>query len=93
MAKKAAAKKPPGQLGDWLDKVPEAVQGAADDYDKAHTAKSKAQGKLNTAKENLIAKMRAHNIPKVRIRNGDKFLVISAMDKITYEKPADSVPA
>jgi len=93
MAKKAAAKKTPkGQLGDWLDKVPEAVQEAADDYDKAHTAKSKAQGKLNTAKENLIAAMRAHGVRKVRIRNGDKFLVVSAVDKLTYEKPED-VPA
>lgn len=90
MAKKAAAKRL--QLGDWLDEVPDAVQDAADDYDKAHTAKNKAQGKLNTAKENLIAKMRANGITKVRIRNGEKFLKISALDKITYQKPEDSIP-
>ena len=46
MAKKEAA--PKGQLGDWLDKVPQAVQAAADDYDKAHTTKSKAQGTKRT---------------------------------------------
>ena len=79
MAKKAVAKK--GQLGDWLDEVPDAVQDAADEYDKAHTtAKSNAQGKLNTAKENLIENMRLHGIKKVRIRNGEKFLVVSARD-------------
>lgn len=93
MAKKAAKKAPTGQLGDWLDKVPAAVQAAADDYDKAHTTKSKAQGKLNTAKENLIASMRANGVTKVRIRNGDKILVVNAMDKISYAKPDESIPA
>lgn len=90
MAKKKAP--PKGQLGDWLDKIPAAVQTAADDYDKAHTTKSKAQGKLNTAKENLIAAMRANGVKKVRIRNGDKFLVVSAVDKVNYQKP-EEVPA
>ena len=52
MAKKKAKKKrgrtrtlaavPKGQLGDWGDKVPQAVQEAADDYDGAHTAKTKS---------------------------------------------------
>jgi hypothetical protein len=85
-----AKKKPPnGQLGDWQDDVPEVVQEAADDYDKAHTAKGKAQGKLNTAKDVLIEKMRANNVPKVRIRNGEKSLVVLATDQIKYEKPAE----
>jgi hypothetical protein len=51
MAKKSA---PKGQLGDWLEEVPEVVQNAADEFDKAHVAKGKASGKLNTAKEVLI---------------------------------------
>lgn len=87
MAKKKAP--PKGQLGDWQDEVPEAVQAAADTYDKAHTAKNNAQGKLNTAKDNLVYSMRENKVEKVRIRNGEKFLKISSTDKISYEKPAE----
>lgn len=88
------AKKPPKngeqqELADWSDKYPEAVQEAADDYDKAHTAKSKAQAKLNTAKDVLVDKMQEHQIQRVRIRNGEKFLVIDSTDRIKYEKPAE----
>jgi len=90
MAKKKAT--PKGQLGDWLEEVPEAVQEAADAYDKAHTAKSKADGKLNTAKERLIDTMKEHGTPRVRVRNGAKTLVLGATDKVTYEKPAEEKP-
>jgi hypothetical protein len=84
-----AKKKPPnGQLGDWQDDVPEVVQEAADDYDKAHSAKTKAQGKLNTAKDTLVSKMRENEVDRVRIRNGEKLLVIGSTDKINYKKPA-----
>lgn len=76
-------------LGDFADKYPEAVQTAADEYDKSHSAKSKAQGKLNTAKDNLVSAMKEHNCPRVRIRNGEKFLVIDSTDRIKYEKPAE----
>lgn len=89
MAKRAPKDVPVGQLGDWGDKYPEAVQTAADDYDKAHTAKGKAQGKLNTAKDNLIDRMKEHGVKRVRIRNGEKFLVVDSTDKIKYEKPAE----
>lgn len=85
-----AKRKPKGQLGDWLDEVPEAVQDAADEYDKAHSAKTKAQGKLNTAKDTLIEKMREAGVKKVRIRNGEKILKLSEMDKITYAKPEEA---
>ncbi len=85
-----AKRKPKGQLGDWLEEVPEEVQEAADAYDKAHTAKTKTQGKLNSAKDILIDVMREHKVDKVRIRNGEKLLTISATDKITYEKPEES---
>jgi len=42
MANKKAA--PNGQLGDWLDEVPEAVQETADEYDKVHTVKDECVG-------------------------------------------------
>ena len=87
-----AKKKATGQLGDWLEEIPEDVQNAADAYDKAHTAKSKADGKLNTAKESLIDKMRERKIKRVRVRNGAKFLVLGATAKVVYEKPAEEKP-
>jgi len=85
-----AKRQPKNQLGDWLEEVPDAVQDAADAYDKAHTAKSKADGKLNTAKERVIEQMKDHNCPRVRVRNGAKILVLASTDKVKYEKPADS---
>lgn len=90
MAKKKAI--PKGQLGDWGDEVPEDVQDAADAYDKAHTSKSKATAKLNSARDNLVENMRAGSIRRVRIRNGEKCLVVDSTDRIKYEKPGE-VPA
>jgi hypothetical protein len=88
MAKKAKAI-PAGQLGDWQDEIPEEVQKCADAYDSAHTAKSKAQAKLNTAKDSLIESMKANNCPRVRIRSGEKFLVLDVKDGVRYEKPKE----
>ena len=88
MAKKKAASKPPaGQLGDWLDDVPDEVLALAEVYDKAHTAKSKASAKLNTAKDNLIAGMEEHECPRCPIRNGSKHLVLDESKSIKYKKP------
>lgn len=90
---KRSAKNGDGLLGDWLDDVPEAVQEAADAYDKAHAAKTRADGKCNTAKENVIAAMKEHNVPKCRIRNGEKVLELSSMDKVRIRKPEASTDA
>lgn len=89
MAKKKASRIPAGQLGDWQPEIPEEVQKAADTYDAAHTAKSKAQAKLNTAKDSLIESMKEHGVKKVRIRNGEKFLELGATDKVSYKKPQE----
>lgn len=89
MAKKRAKAAPVGQLGDWLEEIPEEVQKCADAYDSAHTAKSKAQGKLNTAKDSLIESMKANNCSRVRIRNGETFLELGATDKVSYKKPKE----
>ena len=56
-------------------------------YDKAHLARSKAAGKLNSAKDRLIEIAKKHKVNKVPIRNGAKDLVLDITDKITYEKP------
>ena len=92
MAKKRAAAAPAGQLGDWLDEIPPEVQKLADAYDAAHTAKSKAQAKLHTAKDSLIESMKENDCRKVRIRNGEKFLELGATDKVSYKKPAEKKP-
>lgn len=79
---------PPGQLGDWLPKVPEEVAEAAGEFDKAHSAQSKAAAKLKGAKEALIEKAKAAGCEVVPIRNGKKLLRIKPGDeKIVYEAP------
>lgn len=87
MAKKKPV--PAGQLGDWQEEIPEEVQRFADAYDAAHTAKSKASAKLNTAKDSLIESMKANGCSRVRIRNGEKFLELGATDKVSYKKPKE----
>lgn len=86
----AKRKIPKGQLGDWADEFPEDVQEAADAYDRDYTSKTKATGKLNTAKDVLIDVMKANSLSRVRIRNGEKWLVVSATDKVTYTKPEET---
>lgn len=86
MAKKLI---PAGQLGDWQEEIPDEVQKAADAYDAAHTAKSKAYAKLNTAKDSLVESMKEHGVQRVRIRNGEKFLELGATDKVSYKKPKE----
>jgi hypothetical protein len=92
MAKKRTLERgviPAGQLADWLDEIPAEVQKLADAYDAAHTSKSKAAAKLNTAKDSLIESMKEHRCGKVRIRNGEKFLVLDVKDGVKYEKPKE----
>jgi len=97
MAKKKAARKktdpetgkpiPEGQLGDWGLDVPEEVRELATIYDRANTAKTKATGKFNTAKTNLIVKMKELGIERCPVREGKKFLVPTTTDGIAYETP------
>lgn len=72
---------------DWQDQYPEPVMALAEEYDKAHTAHQKTKGKLTTAKENLIEAMKEHDCPKVRIRNGEKFLRLTHTEQVKIEKP------
>lgn len=92
MAKKKAAV-PAGQLGDWQEEVPDEVQKCADAYDASHTAKGKASAKLNTAKDSLIESMKENSVNRVRIRNGEKFLVLDVKDGVRYEKPKEEPSA
>lgn len=78
---------PPGQLGDWLDKIPEAVKDAAEEYDKLFSQRSKLNGKLNTAKENVIQAMKDEKCDRCPVRNGAKVLVLDETKKVVYETP------
>lgn len=86
----AAPKAPSGQLGDWLDKIPESVASAAESYDKAHSKAQKAKGELNTAKENLIEKMIETGCKRCPIRNGEKFLELQEREAVKYAKPKEN---
>lgn len=84
---------PAGQLGDWQDEIPDEVQKCADAYDAAHTSKSKASANLTTAKDSLIESMKEHGVNRVRIRNGEKYLVLDIKDGVRYEKPKEPTAA
>lgn len=82
-------KAPKGQLGDWLDPIPEAVSEAAEAYDKAHSKAQKVKGELNTAKETLIEKMIQTGCKRCPIRNGEKFLELQEREAVKYAKPKE----
>lgn len=83
-------KAPKGQLGDWLDEIPDEVAEAAEAYDAAHTAAQKAKGELNTAKDNLIEKMVETGCKRCPIRNGEKYLELQEREAVKYAKPRDN---
>lgn len=87
MAKKMAQQEFSDADGEtWGDKVPQAVQDAADAYEKALKAKNKAAGNFNTAKDNIIAQMKEHGVTKVRVRDGSKYLEMSVDEKVKLHK-------
>lgn len=81
------AKVPNGQLGDWLDEIPEEVAKAAEKFDAAHTKAQKAKGDLNSAKDALIETMIETGCKRCPIRNGEKFLELQEVEKVKYAKP------
>lgn len=69
--------------------VTEAVQEAADEYRKRLASKNTATGKFNTAKESLIAAMRADGVEKVRVLakgGGAEIIKLNSTDKLKIEK-------
>ena len=73
---------------DWVDKVPKTVQDAADEYVATMGRKANANAKFNGARDTLIAKMREHQIPKVRVtyKDGEKIIELSAIEKVKLRK-------
>lgn len=74
---------------EWVEKLPEEVQSAADKYRKAQKAKSKGDANFNTEKSHLIDVMTEHHISKVRVDiDGEvKFITAVTDTKLKIEKP------
>lgn len=74
---------------DWADKVPAAVQEAADNYIAALAAKGKACGKFNTAKDTLMSVMHEGKCRKVRVtyKDSEKIIELEDLEKIKLRKP------
>lgn len=76
---------------DWADKVPAPVQEAADGYIQALSAKGRAHGKFNTAREALISAMRKGKCSRVRVtyKDSEKIIQLEELDKLKVRKPEE----
>lgn len=77
---------PPGQLGDWKEVLPKEVQDAVDDYVECMREANEARGRKNAARDKCIEMMEAHEIERVPIDDGGKFLVCENVQKLKTEK-------
>ena len=66
---------PKGQLGDWRDKIPPAVQKATDEYVAQLRAYNASKAEKDAAKSNCLAVMDEYGIDSVPIDEGRKRLV------------------
>jgi hypothetical protein len=87
MAKQQTLKDNSGD--DWADKVPEAVQEAADNYMQARVKKTNAVEKFNGAETNLIDVMTETDTKKVKViyKDGTKVIELSELVKLKLRKP------
>lgn len=65
---------------------PKDVQKAVDAYVEAKRAKGDALAILNTARDNVIAKMIEHGITMVKIDEGDKVLELDTTQAVKIKK-------
>ena len=72
--------------GEEWEKVPKAVQDAADEYVSKMQAANRAVERKNIAKENCIAAMREAKVGRIRIMDGAKALVIESTDSLKTQK-------
>lgn len=77
---------PPGQLGDWKQVLPKEVQDAVDEYVEAMRESNEASGRKTAARDKCIEMMEAHEIERVEIDDGGKFLVCERVQKLKTEK-------
>ncbi len=74
------------------DRIPKAVQDAADAYIKAKRSKAKQLEKMNGCQEVLIELMTKHDIVEIDIDDGEKRLVLEDSSKLSVKKKSDSNP-
>ena len=67
------------------DLTPEPVRKAADVYLKALRDKNKASEKAKTAKETCIEVMKEHECTRIRVDDGEKWLVLEETDTLKTE--------
>jgi hypothetical protein len=72
--------------GEILTPAPKKVQDAADAYASALRRLGNAKGKLNTARDVLIAEMKGADITVVEIDEGNKRIVLSEKDALKIKK-------
>lgn len=77
---------PPGQLGDWQLVLPKEVQDAVDKYVEAMRDVNEARARKNSAYDDCIDIMCAHEIERVPIDDGKKYLVCEQVMKLKTEK-------
>ena len=80
---------PPGQLGDWREKVPQAVQKATEEYVASLREANKAREAMNNAKSNCLAVMDEYDVESVPIDEGGKRLVRYSEMKLKTKKAED----
>ena len=76
---------PPGQLGDWKEVLPKEVQDAVDKYIDLMRESNSLREQKNAAKEACIEAMQNHEIERVRIDEGGKYLVCESVMQLKTE--------
>ena len=76
---------PAGQLGDWKEVLPKEVQDAVDKYIDAMRESNAMREQKNAAKEACIEAMSNHEIERVRIDEGGKYLVCESVMRLKTE--------
>ena len=76
---------PPGQLGDWQAVLPKEVQEAVDKYVELMREANSLREQKNAAKEACIEAMQNHEIERVRIDEGGKYLVCESVMRLKTE--------
>lgn len=77
---------PDGQLGDWLDRIPEEVQDAGEEYAKATETFNRAKTKRDQKKENLVELMLEHDVRRFPYRDGKKVFELDETQTVKIKK-------
>ena len=76
---------PDGQLGDWREKFPQAVVVAADEYDEASTAATKAKRDKEAKAARVKELLHEHDLAYVVFREGKKRLSLTVSETLNIK--------